>query len=73
MRPGKSDAEIKQHLVERYSDFVLYRPEAKPMTWLLWSGPGLLILAGGAVIAVIVRRRSREASAQAPANDSQEW
>jgi cytochrome c-type biogenesis protein CcmH len=73
MRAGKSDAEIKQYLVERYTDFVLYRPEVKPMTWLLWFGPGLLVLGGAAVIAVIVRRRSRDAAAQAPANDSQEW
>ena len=73
MRAGKSDAEIKQYLVERYTDFVLYRPEVKPMTWLLWFGPGLLVLGGAAVIAVIVRRRSRDAAAQAPANYSQEW
>ena len=73
MREGKSDAEIKQYLVERYTDFVLYKPEVKPMTWLLWFGPGLLVLGGGLVIAVIVRRRSREAAAAPPANDSQEW
>jgi cytochrome c-type biogenesis protein CcmH len=75
MREGKSDAQIKQYLVERYTDFVLYRPEVKPMTWLLWFGPGLLVLGGAVVIAVIVRRRSRDASAAAPAaaNDSQEW
>jgi cytochrome c-type biogenesis protein CcmH len=73
MREGKSDAQIKQYLVERYTDFVLYKPELKPMTWLLWFGPGLLVLGGAVVIVVIVRRRSKDASDATPANDSQEW
>ena len=73
MREGKSDREIKQYLVARYTDFVLYRPEVEPMTWLLWFGPGLLVVAGAAVIFVIVRKRSRNAPAAPPSNDSQEW
>jgi len=73
MREGKSNREIKQYLVARYTDFVLYRPEVEPMTWLLWFGPGLLVIAGAAVIFVIVRKRSRNVPAAPPANDSQEW
>ena len=73
MREGKSDAQIKQFLVARYTDFVLYKPEVKPMTWLLWFGPGLLLVGGGVVIAVIVRRHGRGAPAAPPSNDSQEW
>ena len=73
MREGKSDAQIKQFLVARYTDFVLYEPEVKPMTWLLWFGPGLLILAGGITIAAIVRKRSRDAPRAPPPIDSQEW
>jgi cytochrome c-type biogenesis protein CcmH len=73
MREGKSDAQIKQFLVARYTDFVLYEPEMKPMTWLLWFGPGLLVLVGGITIAVIVRKRSREAPRAPPPIDSQEW
>jgi cytochrome c-type biogenesis protein CcmH len=73
MREGKSDAQIKQFLVARYTDFVLYEPEVKPMTWLLWFGPGLLVIVGGAVIATIVRKRSREAPSSPPPTDSQEW
>lgn len=73
MREGKSDREIKHYLVERYTDFVLYRPEVKPMTWLLWFGPGLLIMIGMAVIFAIVRNRSRNAPALPPSDDSQEW
>lgn len=73
MREGKTDAQIKQYLVARYTDFVLYKPEISPMTWLLWFGPGLLILVGGVAIAVIVRRHARGAPPTPPANDSQEW
>jgi cytochrome c-type biogenesis protein CcmH len=73
MREGKSDAQIKEFLVARYTDFVLYKPEVKPMTWLLWFGPGLLIVGGGVLIAVIVRKHGRRAPAAPPANDNQEW
>ena len=73
MREGKTDAEIKKYLVARYTDFVLYQPEVKPMTWLLWFGPAALLLAGGALVYGIVRRNARRAPADAPANDSQEW
>jgi hypothetical protein len=45
MQQGKSDEEIKQYLVDRYSEFVLYDPPLETGTWLLWFGP-LLILRG---------------------------
>lgn len=73
MREGKSNEQIKQFLVARYSEFVLYKPQVKPMTWLLWFGPGLLLVGGIVVIAVIVRNHGRNAPASPPANDSQEW
>ena len=73
IREGKSDAQIKQFLVARYSDFVLYKPELKPMTWALWFGPVLLVLGGAVAIVLIVRKRSSATPAAAPADDSQEW
>lgn len=73
MRDGKSDAQIKKYLVERYTEFVLYKPEVKPMTWLLWFGPALLIVLGGVLIVFIVKRQSRNAPAAPPSNDNQEW
>ena len=73
MRDGKSDAQIKQYLVERYSDFVLYEPEVNERTWLLWFGPALLLLAGAWALAIIVRKHGRGAPPAAPDNDSQEW
>ena len=49
---GRSDSEIVGFMVQRYGDFVLYKPPVKLTTLLLWFGPGLLLLAG---IAVLVR------------------
>ena len=64
MRQGRSDAEIKQHLVQRYGEFVLYRPTVDSHTWLLWFGPGLILLGGAAVVWTIVRRRAQAAPAR---------
>lgn len=71
MRAGKTDAQVKDFLVARYGEFVLYRPQVEATTWLLWFGPALLLLAGGFVIAGIVRKR---AGAPTVADDDrQEW
>jgi cytochrome c-type biogenesis protein CcmH len=59
MQHGKSDAQIKQYLVARYSDFVLYDPPVNPDTWLLWFGPLLILLGGATVVAIAVRKRTR--------------
>lgn len=72
MREGRSDAEVKDFLVARYGEFVLYRPRVEGTTWLLWFGPALLVLAGGVVVAHIVRRRAGTARAVAD-EDGQEW
>ena len=60
---GKSDAEIKQYLVARYGDFVLYNPPVQRNTWLLWLGPFVLLIGGAAAWGIIVRRRKRAGSA----------
>lgn len=62
MRAGKSDAEIKRYLVDRYSGFVLYDPPLNTGTVLLWFGPAALLLAGVAALVVIVRRRAAAAA-----------
>ena len=72
MRQGKSDREIKEFLVARYGEFVLYRPQVESKTWLLWFGPVLVLLAGGFLVAGIVRRRAKAGPA-APTSDDQEW
>lgn len=79
LRKGKSDAEIKQYLTSRYSDFVLYDPPLHAKTWLLWFGPALLLLIGGVVVLIAVRRRaqsvspSTNATATTSQNDEEDW
>ena len=59
---GRSDAEIKQDLVRRYGDFVLFQPPVRAGTWLLWFGPFALIAAVGAVLLLMTRRRTEPAA-----------
>ena len=70
---GKSDEQIKQYLVARYTDFVLYQPRVAPTTWLLWFGPLLLLAAGAVVVARIVGRHGRGAPPAAQESEDQEW
>ncbi|MBZ4039906.1 cytochrome c-type biogenesis protein [Novilysobacter selenitireducens] len=70
MQSGRSDDEIKDFLVARYGEFVLYRPELKSNTWLLWFGPALVLLAGGVAVVLAVRRRGARV---VPEDDGQEW
>lgn len=52
-----SDDDVTQFMVERYGEFVLYRPPVKGATWLLWFGPFLLLLGGiGFLLMKLVRR-----------------
>ena len=60
MRAGASERDIIDFLVERYGDFVLYRPPFKATTWLLWIGPILLMIAGLAALYYRLARRRRE-------------
>lgn len=59
IRQGKSDPEIKDYLVKRYGDFVLYRPAFKPTTWLLWLGPFVLLALGLLVLWRVLRQRRK--------------
>ncbi len=71
IRDGRSDQEIRDFLVDRYGEFVLYRPGVSPATILLWFGPLLVLLAGGWMVWRITRER---ASAAAPSpSDPPEW
>ena len=57
IKQDKSDTQIKDYLVARYGDFVLYKPEVKPLTWVLWFGPFLLLLMGVIGMALYLRQR----------------
>lgn len=58
---GQTDEQIRTFMIDRYGDFVLYRPRMTPRNFLLWAAPALLLLAGGLVAAIYIRRRSAEA------------
>jgi cytochrome c-type biogenesis protein CcmH len=68
---GRTDAEIVAYMVQRYGDFVLYKPPVKATTLLLWFGPGLLLLAGGLALFRNVRTRAGKRAA-APELTSEE-
>jgi len=57
IKAGRTDDQIKQYLVDRYGDFVLYDPPFKATTALLWGGPFALLLGGIIVLFVYMRRR----------------
>ena len=56
---GKSEDEIVDFMVQRYGDYVLYRPPFKPMTWLLWFGPAIVFAFG---LVFVVRFMKSQAS-----------
>lgn len=59
MAAGKSDPEILQYMVDRYGDYVLYKPPFVARTILLWSAPVLLVLGGGIAAAVVISRKAK--------------
>ena len=76
MQQGKSDDEIKQYLVDRYSTYVLYDPPLNSGTWLLWFGPLLILLAGAGVVVTVLRKRNRDNQVLAghePADNGDDW
>ncbi len=64
---GRTDAEIREFMIERYGDFVLYRPRMTAGNFLLWAAPLLLLLGGAYVVVRVVRRRATEADIDDPA------
>ena len=71
---GRTDQEIKDYLVERYGDFVLYRPAVKPMTWALWFGPFAVLLIGvGVLLSAINKRNKKIESLKRDSQSSAHW
>ena len=65
MKAGKSDQEIVAFLTDRYGQFILYKPRVTPVTYLLWFGPFVLLLAGLALLFRYIKSR-RDAIAEKP-------
>ncbi len=70
VQQGATDAQIRDYMVTRYGDFVLYDPPFKTLTWVLWLGPFVLLAFGFAVFAGIVLHRRK--MAPAPLTDLQQ-
>jgi cytochrome c-type biogenesis protein CcmH len=71
IKQGKTDQEVKDFLVSRYGDFVLYQPPVKPTTWLLWIGPFAFLIVGLAVLVAYLRRRGRQVSGPGLSDEEQ--
>lgn len=68
MQAGRTDDEIKQFLIDRYGDFVLYRPPVKSNTLVLWLMPAVLLFGGALVVVIVVRKRSLDPGGQEEEN-----
>ena len=62
LEENKSNDEIVEYLVDRYGDFVRYKPPVNAKTLLLWYGPAGLLVVGFGVLAMILMRRRRASS-----------
>lgn len=63
---GKTDQEIKDYLVERYGDFILYRTPFKAETSWIWLGPVVLLVVGAGLLFYNLRRRQVVVTAAPP-------
>ena len=67
---GRSDDQIRDDLVRRYGDFVLFTPPLRIGTWLLWFGPVAALLAAGAGLLFVSRRRPVEVAPLSSAEEA---
>lgn len=59
LKAGQSDDEIRHHLVQRFGEYVLYKPRIERRTWLLWGLPAVAVVLGAVVLMLLIRRRRR--------------
>ncbi|GEM_PF-300823 len=69
---GKTDYEIEQFMLERYGDFIFYRPRLMTETILLWFGPLVFLLLGGWIIAGIIRRARPQVQEKVVLNEEEQ-
>lgn len=70
LREGKSPEEVKAYFVSKYGEWILLEPKASGMNLLVYIAPLLLLLGGGVVIFVAVKRWS-SAPAESPASEEE--
>ncbi len=56
---GKSDDDVRNYMVSRYGEFILFRPRFSARTAWLWLAPGVLLILGALIALRIVRQRAR--------------
>jgi cytochrome c-type biogenesis protein CcmH len=66
VKSGQTHEQIVDYMVQRYGDFVLYRPPVKASTYLLWTGPFLLLVIGLAVLITNLRKRGVQMEEMVP-------
>ncbi|MDO8413598.1 MAG: cytochrome c-type biogenesis protein CcmH [Gallionellaceae bacterium] len=71
LRQGQSEQQVLDYMVARYGDFVLFQPQVKSTTWLLWFGP-FVFLGLGFVVLIAMLRKRRQLIQQAPGLSSEE-
>jgi len=72
VRNGKNDKEIIEFMVQRYGDFVLYRPPVKSTTWLLWGGPFLFLILSLVFLVVKLRKRRGQTAVELTETEHQQ-
>ncbi len=70
MKQGKNDDQVVDFMVERYGDFIRFRPPVKSTTFLLWFGPFILLVIGAAVLFISLKKRKRSVKTT-PLNDEE--
>lgn len=68
---GKSDDEIVTYMLDRYGDFILYKPRLTAKTIFLWSAPVFFLLVGVLVLIILLRHKRKLASQNALSSDEQ--
>lgn len=63
---GATDQAVRDDLVRRYGDYVLFTPPVRTGTWLLWFGPALLAVLGGVALFIFARRKAVETAPLSP-------
>lgn len=73
VKDGAETDEIIDYMVSRYGDFVLFRPPKNATTYLLWYGPGAMLILGlGGLGFILWRRRTQHSSVSPLSQEEQE-
>lgn len=67
---GATDQQVRDDLVRRFGDYVLFTPPVRAGTWLLWFGPFALVIGAGAAMMLRSRRRAVETSPLSPEEEA---